>query len=86
MDIGTFIHVERKKAKMTLKQLGKSTGISESYISRVETGGRQKPSAEVLIKIADVLDISSFNILTIVDTCLKKKRRKPLFSKSVKPN
>jgi transcriptional regulator with XRE-family HTH domain len=76
MDIGTFIHVERKKAKMTLKQLGKSTGISESYISRVETGGRQKPSAEVLIKIADVLDISSFNILTIAGYLPQEEEKK----------
>ena len=44
--------------KITQKQLAKETKLSLSYIQKLECGLRQKPSYEVVSKLADVLNIN----------------------------
>lgn len=63
--IGTFIRTERKKAKMTLKELSRKAGISYPYLSTIETGKRTNPSVEVLIEIGNVLNIQRDDILAV---------------------
>lgn len=64
-EIGDFIRKKRKESNMTLKEVSESAGISYPYLSTLETGKRDNPSAEVLNSIAGVLGISSVDILTI---------------------
>ena len=47
----------RKKAGLTLKQLGKAVDKAESTISQYESG-RREPDNETLLRIADVLGCS----------------------------
>lgn len=47
----------RKNKKVTQKQLSEKTHLSVSYIQKLETGNRKKPSYEVVAKIAAALEV-----------------------------
>jgi transcriptional regulator with XRE-family HTH domain len=56
--IGGYIRSQRELAQVSLRQLARSTGVSNPYLSQIERGLR-KPSAEVLQQIARGLRISA---------------------------
>ena len=56
--LGEFIREQRQGAKISLRELAKSAGVSNPYLSQIERGLR-KPSAEILQQIARALEISS---------------------------
>ena len=51
------IREERKKAGLTMRQLGDIVGVAESAISHYETGKRQ-PNHETMIKISETLGVT----------------------------
>jgi transcriptional regulator with XRE-family HTH domain len=57
-DIGSYIRSQRESAQVSLRQLARSTGVSNPYLSQIERGLR-KPSAEILQQIAKGLRISA---------------------------
>ena len=57
-DIGAYIRSQRETAQVSLRQLAKSAGVSNPYLSQIERGLR-KPSAEILQQIAKGLRISA---------------------------
>lgn len=57
-DLGGYIRAQRSNAQISLRQLAKSSGVSNPYLSQVERGLR-KPSAEILQQIAKALRISA---------------------------
>jgi len=56
--IGEYIKAQREQAKISLRQLADSAGVSNPYLSQIERGLR-KPSAEILQQIAKGLRISA---------------------------
>jgi transcriptional regulator with XRE-family HTH domain len=56
--IGEYIREQRQRAKVSLRQLAETTGVSNPYLSQIERGLR-KPSAEILQQIAKGLRISA---------------------------
>ena len=56
--IGGYIRSQREQAQVSLRQLARSAGVSNPYLSQIERGLR-KPSAEVLQQIARGLRISA---------------------------
>lgn len=56
--IGHYIREQREAAKISVRQLAASAGVSNPYLSQVERGLR-KPSAEMLGRIAGALRISA---------------------------
>jgi transcriptional regulator with XRE-family HTH domain len=58
VDLGGFIRDQRRNARMSLRKLSESAGISNPYLSQIERGLR-KPSAEILQAIARGLRISA---------------------------
>jgi transcriptional regulator with XRE-family HTH domain len=56
--LGEFIREQRTGAKISLRELAKSAGVSNPYLSQIERGLR-KPSAEILQQIAKGLRISA---------------------------
>ena len=56
--LGAFIREQREGAKISLRELAKSAGVSNPYLSQIERGLR-KPSAEILQQIAKGLRISA---------------------------
>ena len=57
-DIGSYIRAQRENAKVSLRQLARSAGVSNPYLSQIERGLRT-PSAEILQQIAKGLRISA---------------------------
>ncbi len=57
-DIGSYIRSQRESAQVSMRQLARSAGVSNPYLSQVERGLR-KPSAEILQQIAKGLRISA---------------------------
>lgn len=57
-DLGDYIRDQRTTAKISLRQLAKSAGVSNPYLSQIERGLR-RPSAEILQQIAKALRISA---------------------------
>jgi transcriptional regulator with XRE-family HTH domain len=56
--LGEYIRDQRQTAKISLRELAKSAGVSNPYLSQIERGLR-KPSAEILQQIAKGLRISA---------------------------
>jgi transcriptional regulator with XRE-family HTH domain len=56
--IGAFIREQREQAKISLRQLAQSAGVSNPYLSQIERGLR-RPSADILQQIAKGLRISA---------------------------
>ena len=57
-NLGDYIRQQRNSAQISLRQLAKSAGVSNPYLSQIERGLR-KPSAEILQQIAKALRISA---------------------------
>jgi transcriptional regulator with XRE-family HTH domain len=57
-DIGSYIRSQRQSAQVSLRQLARTAGVSNPYLSQIERGLR-KPSAEILQQIAKGLRISA---------------------------
>ena len=60
---GKFIRESRKQKGLTTSELAKTTGISQSYISQIETGNRGIPTEEILLKFAKGLDIDYSEVI-----------------------
>ncbi|BBF99500.1 hypothetical protein PSA01_55300 [Pseudonocardia saturnea] len=57
-DIGSYIRAQREAAQVSMRQLARTAGVSNPYLSQVERGLR-KPSAEILQQLAKGLRISA---------------------------
>ena len=57
-DVGEFIRLQRESAQKSIRDLARSAGVSNPYLSQIERGIR-RPSAEILQQIARALEISS---------------------------
>jgi transcriptional regulator with XRE-family HTH domain len=56
--VGDYIRAQRSAARVSLRELARTAGVSNPYLSQVERGLR-KPSAEILAAIARGLKISA---------------------------
>ena len=56
--VGDYIREQRSAARVSLRELARTAGVSNPYLSQVERGLR-KPSAEILASIARGLKISA---------------------------
>ncbi len=57
--LGEKLRVLRKQKELTLDKLADSAGLSKSYLWELENRESQRPSAEKLTALADVLGVSA---------------------------
>jgi transcriptional regulator with XRE-family HTH domain len=57
-DVGEFIRQQRENAQKSIRDLARSAGVSNPYLSQIERGIR-RPSADILQQIARALEISA---------------------------
>lgn len=62
---GSMIKFLRAKRGLSLRQIREITGISESYVNRLEKGGRLCPSFPVIEKLASALSVEPADLLEI---------------------
>jgi len=58
MSFGSYLKNLREKNGLSQRDLAEKSGVSNAEISRIETGGRKKPSPLVLKAIAPCLGVS----------------------------
>jgi len=63
--IGSFIRHRREELKYSLNDLGKITGISNSYINRLERNERKACSLPIIYNLAEGLNVSVWDILDV---------------------
>src|SRR5215213_1674344 len=81
-ELGKFLRDKRKKLGLTISKVACRSGISLSYLGRLETGdvlssGGQGPSSEVLEKLATALSCSVSQLIGLRE--LDKANRKEAF-------
>lgn len=65
MSLAKRIQEARERAELTLDELAKKAGISKTYLWELEndTKGDKKPSADVLLKLANALSTTIANLM-----------------------
>jgi XRE family transcriptional regulator of biofilm formation len=61
--IGPRLRAERTRAGLSHARLAQLTGLSKTYLVRLETDPSSNPSLEVLHRIADALDITVADLI-----------------------
>lgn len=58
MKLGELINLSRELKKLTLRELEKRSGVSNSLISQIESGHVKDPGFRTVCKLAGVLGVS----------------------------
>jgi HTH-type transcriptional regulator, competence development regulator len=69
---GRYLRELRESTGMRIKKLADELGWTAVYISDIELGRRNPPSAEKIIKIASVIGVDSTKLLDLADQEKKK--------------
>jgi transcriptional regulator with XRE-family HTH domain len=64
--LAEYLRTAREQAGISQRQLASRVGIHHSYLARLESGETANPAAELLQKIADVLEISSADLFAFI--------------------
>ena len=62
IEFSKYIKETRLKKKLSLRELEQLSGISNAYISQIETGTRGIPTLKIIKKLAKVLKISEIKL------------------------
>lgn len=63
MDFGSYLKELRIKQGLSMRELSRRSGISQAYISQIETGKKGVPSPEQLMKMYPYLDIDYMQLM-----------------------
>jgi len=77
---GMFLRKKRNEKKMTMMELSEITGVTQSYISQIETGKKGIPQPETLKRLAKGLEIP-YSTLMVAAGYLDENEKKPSFGK-----
>lgn len=62
--VGAFIREQRRLVKLSQRQLAKTTGLSDTYLSQLDRG-MHEPSLRALRAIAKGLNVSADQLITL---------------------
>lgn len=63
--VGAVVRQERQERRLTMKELAQQAALSEVYLSEIERG-KKYPSALVLERLAQALDLTTPDLLELV--------------------
>lgn len=64
---GSIIKNRREELGLSLKQIEQETGISPSYINRIEKGQRKAPSYRIIEQLAKALDMPISKLINVAE-------------------
>ncbi len=82
--LGTKIKKHRKEKKFTLDTLAKASEISKSYLWELENNDSKKPSAEILARIANNLDVTTSYLLDNNENEIAEDEKDEVFFRNYK--
>jgi len=56
MEFGEFLRSKRESANISLRQLAFKTGVSPTYMSKIERGEFPPPSTRLILNLGNLLD------------------------------
>lgn len=62
-NFGEYLRTLRREKKLSLREAGRLSGVSSSYLGLIERGQRPVPGAEVLKKLAPIYDVPIRDLL-----------------------
>lgn len=65
-DLGHYLRAHREQAGLAIRQLASMVGVDHGYLVRLESGQKRNPSAELLHKIAGVLELDPSEVLGFI--------------------
>jgi transcriptional regulator with XRE-family HTH domain len=63
--LGEVLRKNRKEKNLTLRAVQEKTGLSNAYLSQIETGKIRRPSPNVLFKLSKLYDFSYEKLLSL---------------------
>ncbi|MDD2247679.1 MAG: helix-turn-helix transcriptional regulator [Syntrophomonas sp.] len=66
MNLAEFIRSKRGELKMSQRQLGIASGLSNTVISKIENGERTEPDVDTLRKLAFALNVKVIDLMKLV--------------------
>lgn len=86
--LGEFLQSARERKKLTLRAVEQATGISNAYLSQLESGKIKQPSPVMLHKLSDLFEISYADLLTLAGypiPSIEEEATKPGFAARIGP-
>ncbi|MCX0364082.1 helix-turn-helix domain-containing protein [Clostridium perfringens] len=65
-NIGKLFKESRIKNGLTLQDVSIKTGVSQSYISRIENNFRKEPSVKVVKSLSDVYELDFYKVIELM--------------------
>ena len=65
-DFQQYLEIARKNKELSLRQVEQETGISNAYLSQIETGKIKQPSPNILYKLSELYDVPYNTLLELV--------------------
>jgi len=72
-NLGDFIQKARKDKNLSLRAVERKTGISNAYLSQIESNKIKQPSPNVLHKLSELYIVSYTHLLSLVGYPIPKK-------------
>lgn len=72
---GELLRNLRKQRKVTQRQLAERVGIDFTYISKIESGTMDPPAEDKIIRIAEVLQVQSEELILVANKVPKSFQR-----------
>lgn len=63
--LSKFLQTERDRKGLTLRAVEQSTGISNAYLSQLESGKIKQPSPAILHKLSGLYDVSYADLMSL---------------------
>jgi len=67
MELGWYVRLRRRELGLSVTALAEKAGMSQSYLSQIETGDRGNPSPESLRSLAEALEVSPRELESLVE-------------------
>jgi transcriptional regulator with XRE-family HTH domain len=64
--LGAYLRIARTKAGLSVRELERLTGVANSYLTKLELNQKTNPSADVLQRLADVLELDASELLAYI--------------------
>ncbi|MBI1282207.1 MAG: helix-turn-helix domain-containing protein [Anaerolineaceae bacterium] len=64
-NLGKFLQLARESKQLSLRAVEKATGVSNAYLSQVESGKIKQPSPTILHKLSELFEVSYADLLVL---------------------
>jgi transcriptional regulator with XRE-family HTH domain len=64
-DLGTFLRTARELKQLSLRGVEKAIGISNAYLSQIESGKISQPSPNILHKLCELYEIPYSDVMRL---------------------